>query len=872
MQPPLLKLGRNVGTKECATYNPTMNFATALRLFHWQVVRYALRHKLLAALNIASIALGVSVYLAIQIANHSADRALQASVDLVAGKASLEVRGEMSDALFSNIVKTTGVMAATPLIEATLSLPDLPGEYLRVLGIDPFSNQPFATFQIGSGSDVRDFEFQKWLTEPTAIAISRDFSNKYQLKIGDPLTALINSRRIVLHVAFIIDAAASLEGSGARIAAMDIASAQELFGMLGKISSVQILTSKGQESFVANKIRELLPPTVSVAAPAQRSAQVGQMLEAFQLNLSALSLVSLLVGMFLVFNTVSASVVRRRHEIGILRSGGVSRGQIRALFLGEALLYGIIGLLVGTIGGVLLSNLLVVAVGKTITSLYILLSIDQLFISAPQIIFALTIGLGSVLVAAWIPANKATMLAPVGALNLGYEIERSRKVQVGLPFAGFGLIVLSVIAAAVSLQRWPWLGFVSAFFLLTGCSLFAPLLTVSVGKILESLSGPSLIFSLAAQNLRRSLTRISLTVAALGSAVAMMVGVSVMIFSFRQTINTWVNRSLVADIFIAPASNETIGLVAFMPPATISWLEERQEVAAVDTFREMRLPFQNTTIRMSVVRGHKRNNLRFLEGDDARRNGLLFENGYVLVSEPFSRRFHLKADDTISIPTPQGARTFVIGGTYYDYTSDEGNVLMARENFDALWDDLRVHSLAVYLHSPSDYDALTEAFRKKFSAEMIFSLYSNSSIRQRVFEIFEQTFAVTSLLRIIAIGVAVIGIFLALSTLVTERIRELAVLRAVGAGQGQICRMILTEGALVGLLASILGTISGCGLAVVLTFVVNKAFFGWTIQFSWPWITLLTTPLWIVPAAIVSGLIPAWRASRQALAPALRNS
>ncbi|MEO7934498.1 MAG: FtsX-like permease family protein [Chthoniobacterales bacterium] len=846
-----------------------MNFLTALRLFQWQVVRYALRHRLLAALNIASIALGVSVYLAIQIANYSADRALRASVDLVAGKTSLEVRGELDDALFPNTAKTPGVLAATPLVEGFLTLPDLPGEYLRVLGVDPFSNQPFSTFQIGDASNLRKFDFEKWLSDPTSIAISRDFANKYHLVLGDPLATLVNSRRVTLHVAFIIDTEASLEGSGARIAAMDIASAQALFGLQGKLTGIQLLTAENNESAVAERIRPLLPPTVTVAPPAQRNGQVGQMLQAFQLNLSALSLVSLLVGMFLVFNTVSASVVRRRHEIGILRSGGVSQNQIRALFLGEALLYGVIGLAVGSVGGVLLSNLLVAAVGKTISSLYILLSIDRLFVSAPQILFAIVAGLGSVLLAAWIPANEAARLPPVAALNPGAQIER--RVSGWLPVFGLSLIALAAIAAAISLQRWPWLGFGSAFLLLTGCSLFAPALTSIVGKIMRVAVRSSLILSLAAQNLQRSLPRISLTVAALGSAVAMMIGVSVMIFSFRQTINTWVTRSLVADIFIAPASNETIGLSAFLPPAAATWLAERPEVVAVDTFREMRLPWKNSTVRMSVVRGHKRDNLRFLEGDHARRNALLFQPGFILMSEPFSRRHHLRAGDTLSLPTPEGPRTFEIGGTYYDYTSDEGTILMARENFDPLWNDLRIHSLAVYLRAPGDFAALTDAFRQRYGTEMNFSIYSNSTLRQRVFEIFEQTFAVTALLRIIAIGVAVIGIFLTLSTLVTERVRELAVLRAVGAGQGQIIRMILAEGALVGLLASILGILTGCGLAVILTFVVNKAFFGWTIQFSWPYATLLSTPLWIIPAALLSALLPAWRASRLQLAPALRN-
>jgi len=844
----------------------------ALRLFYWQVVRYAARHPLLAVLNVASIALGVSVYLAIQIANQSADRALRAGVDLVAGKADLEVRGEMSDATFAKIKKLPGVRAATPLVEGLVTLPQLKGEYLQILGLDPFTNAPFVTFRVGTGTAGGEFDFERWLTDPSVVAISKDFAARYSVKNGDPLEVLVNSEKVMLTVGFVIETEASMEGSGARLAAMDIASAQQLLGVLGKVSSVQVLVEAGRGDEVSAAIRKLVPETVSVAPPAQRNRQVGQMLQAFQLNLSALSLVALLVGMFLVFNTVSASVVRRRQEIGILRSNGASRLQIRALFLGEAALYGVLGLIAGGVGGVLLANVLVGAVGQTISSLYILLSIDRLFFSGRELAFAWLAGMGSVILAAWIPAREAANLPPVRALNAGYELDRSARPDARLPWAGAGLIALAAGASWVSLHRWPWLGFASAFFLLAGCSLFAPLLTQGGSFLLQKASGMFLLGSLAAQNLRRSLARVSLTVAALASAVAMMTGVSVMIFSFRETINTWVKRSLVADLFIAPASNETIGLTAYMPPDALAWLEARPEVEVVDSFREVRLPYRERIIRLSVVHGHRRDNLRFLEGDHQRRNARLFEPGVVLVSEPFARKNRVRAEDRLTLPTPAGMRDFVVGGTYYDYTSDEGTVLMARENYDRWWNDARVHSLAVYLRQGQGVEAVADAFRAQYGEGMSFSLYSNRSIRERVFEIFEQTFAVTSILRIIAIGVAVIGIFLTLTTLVTERVRELAVLRSVGGSQGQIRWMVLIEGGMVGLLASVLGLVSGCGLALVLTFVVNKAFFGWTIQLAWPWWSLLATPLWIVPVALLGGWVPAWRAAKMELAPALRSS
>lgn len=844
-----------------------MTVSNLIRIFVWQVVRYAARHRLLAALNVASIALGVSVFLAIQIANHSANEAMRASVDLVAGKATLEVRGAIPDTLLPKIAELPGVKAATPVVEGVVTMPSFPGEYLTILGVDPFTSREFSTFSFRDSKGTQHFDFEEFLSNSHAVAIPAEFAQKYRLKIGQTLDVLLNSRRVVLEIRAVLETDPSLSSGGTRIAAMDIGFAQMLFGTGPYVSSIQVLA----DGNVTEAIRKIVPPTFSVAPPAQRNAQVSRMLQSFQLNLTALSLVALLVGMFLVHNTVSASVVRRRLEIGILRSVGASRGQIRGLFLGEAALYGVVGIVVGTVGGVILSNFLVTTISKTISSLYVLMSLDRVSVSGSQIILAVAVGIVSVLVAAWIPANEAASLPPVRALNPGVSIQKNRRVSWKMPVFGLGLCGLSVLTGWFSLQKIAWLGFASAFFFMAGCSFFAPSLVAVAGSLLQKLGMRFLLVTLAAQSLRRSLGRASLTVAALAASIAMMIGVSVMIFSFRQTVDTWLGRTLVADLFVAPASNASLALGGFLPPDVAGWFEEQPEVKAIDTFRQIQLPFRGETIWLEIVRGYLRDNLRFLEGDDRRRNGLLFESGYVLISEPFGRRFGLRAGNAVTLPTPKGDRVFEIGGTYYDYTSDEGNVLMSRENFDAFWDDLRIHSIAVYLKQPDEMERVADAFRARFATEGEFSVLANRAIRERIFRIFDQTFAITSLLRVIAIIVAIAGIVLTLSMLVTERVRDIAVLRAIGAGRGQICRLILVEAALVGGLSALLGLITGAGLAVILTFVVNKAFFGWTIQLSWPWLILAATPFWLIPVALIAGWFPAWRASRLPLAPALRT-
>jgi putative ABC transport system permease protein len=241
------------------------------------------------------------------------------------------------------------------------------------------------------------------------------------------------------------------------------------------------------------------------------------------------------------------------------------------------------------------------------------------------------------------------------------------------------------------------------------------------------------------------------------------------------------------------------------------------------------------------------------------------------VSESFARRHRVRQNDTLELMTPDGPRAFPIAAVFYDYTRDQGIVYMSAENFSRFWRDDRIHSVALYLKEGHRADEVTKALWDRFRPDRHFTIFSNQSLRRRVFEIFDQTFAVTHVLLAISLFVAITGIFLSLTILITERQRELAILRAIGASAGQIRKLLLSETAMLGALAALVGVVSGICLALVLTGVINRAFFGWTIHLAFPWWSLAVTPLWILAAAIIAGVVPAWRASRMALADNLRD-
>jgi putative ABC transport system permease protein len=253
-----------------------------------------------------------------------------------------------------------------------VGLPQYPGEYLDLLGIDILTNQSFRTFALTDFQAKGRFDLQQWLRGPRTIAISETFAREHHLNAGDRIEAQVNGRSRQLTIGFFLR---NNVAADPHLAAMDIGWAQELLGRVGTLDSVSLrLTKEADPQKVANNLRRQLPPDVTVNPPAQRSEEVAKMLSGFQLNLAAMSLVSLLVGMFLIYNTVEASVVRRQPEIGILRSLGVRRGEVRALFLGEALVLGTLGVALGLGGGYWLARLLVGRVTDTISTLYVLVN------------------------------------------------------------------------------------------------------------------------------------------------------------------------------------------------------------------------------------------------------------------------------------------------------------------------------------------------------------------------------------------------------------------------------------------------------------------------------------------------------------------
>ncbi|HUB66995.1 MAG TPA: FtsX-like permease family protein [Candidatus Methylacidiphilales bacterium] len=838
-----------------------------LRLFLIHSLRYFARHPVLTVLNVIGIALGVTVFLSVQIVNHSALESFRASVDIVAGKADLEVIGDglqFDENAYPIVANDPDIAAATPTVEDVASLTDFPGEYLQILGVDIFSDGPLRTFELRDAQDAQP-GVTSFLSDPKVIALTGKLSKRLGLKIGDPLGVETQTGTETFHVGYILDFGEDAPGADEHLSVMDIANAQQNFLHAGKLSRISALLRPGADfDSVCSRLRAELPPGVIVHAPDRRNRQIARMLGAFQLNLTALSLISLLAGMFIIYNTVATAVVRRRHEIGVLRALGLSGFQVQALFLAETLLLGVAGLLLGLVLGVALAGQLVGVVSETITSLYILTSIQHLFVSPWAVLASMFLCLGAVLLAAWFPAREAAVISPVEALQLGHLEEGSTR-STGRWFAlGCALLALAAILAKISLATGPaWLSFGAALFALLGFAFFVPV----TSRLFCRWAKPRTVMArIAVGHFAQSLHRTSITIAALMVSLAMVVGISTMIFSFRATVEAWLERSIQADLVIAPAGNLLIGNRELIRP------EVERVVASLpgikyDSFRELRVQFQGELVkfvsaRLGVTRDIER--LEFAQGDSRRAFDDAIDRGEVLVSQPFQRRFHLGLGDTIHLSTPSGPRDFRIAGVYLDYTTEGGVILMDWQTYRKLWRDDSINGLGIYLGKKSGLtpEEVQAKLRPLLAPYGRYLIKSNGELRQIIFHIFDQTFSVTYILQTIGIIISALGIFLSLTILVTERRREISVLRAVGASRRQIMALMMWEAAIIGLLGSALGIAAGLALAVILSFVINVSFFGWTISWATPWGFLFSLPPLVIAMALVSGYWPARQAAR----------
>jgi putative ABC transport system permease protein len=833
-------------------------------------------NKMRTSLSLIGIVLGVSVFVAVQIAIHTSIESFNATVDHVSGKANLQItsfgRG-FSEEVYLKVKKIRGVTAATPVIQFISKIDEPIGEPLYVLGIDIFSDQQFRNYQFYDPTE-EDLQFLK---DPKAIAITEKLASRHGLKKGDVLPLIFGSKKVILTITHLLKMegpAKSLEGN---FGLMDIASAQEALEKVGLIDRIDLIIEKSSgPDGVEKDLKKVMPPGTEIRRPDTRSGQIEKMVSAFHLNLTALSLISLVVGMFLIYNSVSISVIQRRREIGMLRALGATRSQILGLFLCEAGLIGGFGSLIGLGVGIGLAKVMLFSVSRTITALYITVKTEHLVISPFILAGGLGIGLSASILSAMGPAREASRIVPQEALSLG-TLETKVKIRLThLSLIGAVLLLLSLLFAFQKpIQQKPIFGFLAALLIIVGIAFMIPSIILSLNRLLapfiHRLFGVE--GKLAGRYIQDSVARTVITIAALMTALSMLISISIMILSFRKTVDLWVEQSINGDAFIFPGSYSLTGYSALLPLEVSRELPSIPGVKAVDSFRALEVEYRGQPALIAAVNGQvflQMKTIRFTKGNSRQILQSFASGESILVTESFSLRHQVNPGDRIRLNTPAGEQNFLVSGVFYDYSTDWGMILVERELFQSLWGDETLHSAGIYLEEGVSLEAFKNVFREKYSKSYQVFVISHRELRNEILKVFDQTFAITYSLEFIAIFVAFLGIINSLNALIMERQRDIGILRAVGGFQKQVQKTVLIEAGMIGFFSHILGLIAGFLLSLLLIHVINKQSFGWTIQFSVPLWSLIQFWLMVMMTSILAGFIPARRASKMNAVDTLR--
>ena len=840
---------------------------------------------------LVGMALGVAVVFAVDIANESAKRAFSLSLDAVTGRATHQMTGGaagIDEAVYTKLRTEIGYHQSAPVIDGTLTLSSgdqKVTETLQLLGVDLFAEPMFRNQQgsANSGTGEGSARSSLDLLATGAVILGSSSAERLGIAVGGSVT--VDSGGSLKQLRLISTVDTDTQVAFDSIAMVDISTAQELTGFQGKLSRIDLVLSEEPGAADVSLIQKTFPDLQIIEA-GRRNNALQQMTQAFHTNLLAMSLLALLVGAFLIYNTVTLSVLQRRSLFGQLRVAGVRRGELFGSILAETLVFAVIGTAAGLLLGLLLGSVLLTLVTRTINDLYFALDARRLDFSAFTLLKAIGIGLGSALIAAIAPAMEAANSAPVTVIQRSSVEQRASAVVPLLAIFGVVLLATGALVLWVTTHSL-WAGFFALFCIVIGYSLLIPAVLIAVTSVASRISRgfKTSVGALGQYPLRSitgSLSRTSVAIAALVVAVSATAGVGVMIGSFRLSVSDWLGNTLQSDLYISHAESSAIPLPQNLS-AALSVIPGVTGVRGVrltnvDTdLTPAKLFAVNTTGDSSrvYVFSEKTNLPRTPNGNQPtpkQRWQQLISTDSVYVSEPFAYNNKLKVGDTLNITADSGLKPFQVAGVFADYNAGKGFIVMAMSNYRRYWTDQEITSIGLTTNPELELDAVKNSVRaiiNSYPDPML--MRSNAEIRKMSLDIFDRTFAITHVLRLLTVAVAFVGILSALMALSLERRAEFAVLRALGITPAELRNLLFLQTGLMGIIAGLLALPLGIIMSKILVSVINLRSFGWTMEFFIPPTVLLESLLLAIVAALLAGWYPARKLSLLSPAEALRH-
>jgi putative ABC transport system permease protein len=831
------------------------------RLFIWFSLRHMRRHLGRALTVLFGIALGAAVFTSVRLAVNASLDSFTKSMNLIAGRADdvlTRPGGYVPENLMPKLLDHPAIQNASPVLTTYTRVAQKDTEPFLLIGFDPIFDKPLRDWRVTQNSGQETLVWLELLKEPFTLILGQLLADQLNCNTGQELLLEHVRQKANFKIIGKLKPQGLALAEGGRIALTDIATFQEFTGLFGKVDRIDLKLKPDATLKDLDSIRKILPESITLNPPSAARESGQGMINAYQLNLSILSFASLFVGMFLVYSLVALNAASRRQELAILRSMGATGYHLFFIFLAEGALFGVAGWLVALPIGRFLIKYLLHGVSQTITTLFVRVQVEAITIDVAEMFLSFGVTVFISILAAYQPAREAMQVSPQEALEISQMGMRARNSPKRLALTGIGCIVLvwplSRLPAVLGI---PLPGYFSIFLLFVGFSLLAPWTLETIGQALSStlhrLAG--IPAYLAGRYVRDGGTRTAVSVGALITAVALFTSLVIMIYSFRRTVQLWTGQTIQGDLFLTAKMGEINRFRYPLSQEVIKRLQSFQDQVDIVPDRRFFLTHKNFPYEFELldIQGFmKYGSFIWLKGNPEKILPMLKGGEGVIVSEVYSNRTGLTAGDLFEAQVAESFVQLPILGIVRDYRTRGGVVFYPLSHFKKRYHDVGWGGLRIFFKDRTrNLDQAVANLRKDIIERVgdKVDILSGNRLRGAILRIFDETFAVTTVLLLIALMIAALGIATTLTVMVLERSRQLNTLFALGASFRQIRLMIFWEAGFMVFIGELAGVTCGFILSYLLIFVVNRQSFGWTFLYGVDWASLgLSIPLIIITA------------------------
>lgn len=825
---------------------------------------------------VLSIAIGIALALGIHLVNRSALAQFTSAIALVNGEAQAHIlprAGLLADSLFGSLAIQAGVAAASPVIELKVqaradSLTARPIA-LRLLGIDPMRAASVTPSLLPSLAEpMRGNPTQ--IFGDDAIFLSRTAARELGVAAGEVVIILAGERQIPMMVSGGVEGA----GDGQALAVIDLANAQDYFGLLGRLSRIDLRFAAGADATaLRHRIEPQLPPQAIWSEPQAARLRMSNLSRAYRVNLNVLSMVALFTGAFIVQATLSLRVLRQQRELALLGVIGAPRRMVSWRVLVDAAIVGIPGALLGVIGGVGLALALLRFTGGDLGGGYF--AGDALLLQADPLSLAVAFagGLAIALAGALAPLRTARSIAPARGLRAaGLEPALERRSPV--VFAGLALVAAVALSAAPPIADLPLASYAAiALLLIAGVALTGSIIAPGARALARWIEErhPPIPLWLASQRLARAPASAAAMLGGVIASFALASAMAIMVTSFRTSVSQWLDQVLPADVYarLAPtAAAPGFGEPLQAQLANLAGAAHTEFVRTIPLLIDTRQPPVALIARpLDTVSAGSR--LPLTGAAAIPPPGSL----PVWITEAVVDLHGWKVGDYRSLPLTESTRLVevMVAGVWRDYSRQHGAIAIDLTAYQRLTGDRSANEVAWWLKPGVSAAEFSNRARALSATTQAMEFRDTAELKTLSLNIFDRSFAITHALEAIAIAVALFGVASAVAGEALSRLREFGMLRHLGLPRAQIGRQFAIEAATGATLATLWGLLLGAAVAWILVHRVNPQSFHWTMTLHWPVGVLAGSGLLMIALSALTARLAAREATTESPVRAVRE-